>query len=139
MSSDEIKNRTVYMLSRTDGGNDIYVGSTSVPLGHRFSQHKHNAGNPSRLKFHGGSKLYEKMRVVGVQHWKIVPLLMFACDRDTIFEFEREWVEAVGANLNTLSPYGNNVAQKVYNRRYIKKIKEEKRYYCAVCNVTFDS
>ena len=42
--SDEIKNRTVYMLRRTDGGNDIYIGSTSQPLWKRFSDHKHNAG-----------------------------------------------------------------------------------------------
>ena len=43
---DEIKNRTVYMLCRTDGGNDIYIGSTSQPLGKRFTEHKYNAGNP---------------------------------------------------------------------------------------------
>ena len=61
--ADEIKNRTVYMLCRTDGGNDIYVGSTSQSLGQRFAVHKQNAGNPSRLKWYGGSKLYQKMRV----------------------------------------------------------------------------
>ena len=88
--SGKIKNRTVYKLCRTDGGNDVYFGSTSQPLGQRFTEHKYNAGNPSRLKWYGGSKLYEKMREVGVQHWKIVPLLTFACNQETIFGFEQD-------------------------------------------------
>ena len=40
MSADKIKNRTVYMLCRTDkpdDGTDIYIGSTSVPLGRRYN------------------------------------------------------------------------------------------------------
>ena len=36
MPDDKIKNRTVYMLCRTDGGNDIYIGSTSTPLENGF-------------------------------------------------------------------------------------------------------
>ena len=44
MSSDEIKNRTVYMLCRTDGGTDIYVGSTSQSLPQRLSSHRQRAG-----------------------------------------------------------------------------------------------
>ena len=81
MSSDEIKNRTVYVLCRTDGGDGIYIGSTSQSLPQRFSEHKNNAGNPSRLKWYGGSKLYQKMREVGVHRWKIVPLIMIPCGR----------------------------------------------------------
>ena len=59
--SNEIKNRTVFMLCRTDDGNDIYVGSTSIPLRKRFANHKCDVGNPSRLKHYRGSKLYERM------------------------------------------------------------------------------
>ena len=84
MSSDEVKNRTVYMLCRTDGGNDIYIGSTSCPLGKRFSHHKQCAGNPLMLKYYCGSKLYQKMREVGVHRWRIIPLITIPCDRDTI-------------------------------------------------------
>ena len=135
MSSNEIKNRTVYMLSRTDGGNDIYIGSTSCPLGKRFTHHKHCAGNPSRLKYYGGSKLYKKMREFGVQHRKIVPLLTFACDRNTIAEFEQEWVKAIGADLNTVSPIDKDLVQRRNMSEYFKKNKEKKRYYCELCNV----
>ena len=106
--SDKIKNRTVYMLCRTDGGNDIYIGSTSQPLGKRFAEHKYNAGNPSRLKYYGSSKLYKKMRDVGVHNFRIVPLLTFACNRETIYEFEQEWVKTTGASLNTVSPVNDD-------------------------------
>ena len=43
MSANEIKNRTVYMLCRTDktedDGTDIYVGSTSKSLEKRLCEH----------------------------------------------------------------------------------------------------
>ena len=104
------------MLCRTDGGNDIYIGSTSQSLGKRFTEHKHNAGNPSRLKYYGSSKLYEEMREVGIHKWEIVPLLTFACNRDTIFEFEKQWVEATRANLNTNSPVNDDLVIKGYDR-----------------------
>ena len=136
--TDEIKNRTVYMLCRTDkpeDGTGIYVGSTSQSLPQRLSEHKYKAGNQSR--FYGNSKLYKKMREVGVHNWKIVPLLTFACNRDTIVAFEEQWVKATGADLNTISPVNEDVAKKEYNRRYYKKNKEEKRYYCGVCAVAF--
>ena len=134
--SGEIRNRTVYMLYRTDGGNDVYIGSTSYPLGKRFSHHKQNAGNPSRLEYYGSSKLYQKMREIGVCNWKIVPLLTFACNRETICEFEQEWVNATGANLNMASPVNEDVNKKEYNRRYYKKNKGTQRFHCNVCNVT---
>ena len=135
MSSDEIKDRTVYMLCRTDGGNDIYVGSTSQPLEKRFAEHKYNAGNPSRLKWHGSSKLYQRMREVGIHNFKIVPLLTFACNLDIIFVFEKQWVEATGANLNTFSPVNDDLVIKGYDRKRKKRNKEVKRYYCDVCNI----
>ena len=135
--SGEIKERTVYMLCRTDGGTDIYIGSTSYPLGTQFSQHKYDAGNPSRLKWYGGSKLYQKMRDVGVQHWKIVRLLTFACGRGTICEFEQEWIKALNANLNTISSVNEDVAERGYQRRYRKNNKETKRYNCELCDVAF--
>ena len=125
------------MLCRTDGGNDIYIGSTSCPLKQRFSQHKQDAGNPSRLKWYGGSKNYKKMREVGVQHWKIVPLLTFSCNRETICEFEHEWVKTTGANLNTVPPVNENVARRGYDKQRRRKNKELKLYYCGLCNVTF--
>ena len=138
MSSGEIKNRTVYMLSRTDGGNDTYVGCTSQPLGKRFSHHKQCAGNPSRSKYYGGSKLYQKMREVGVHRWKIIPLITFACDQNTICEMEREWIEALNANLNTHSPI-ENLVERMRVAKYRKKNKKTGRFYCEICGLACGS
>ena len=126
--TDKIKQRTVYMLCRTDktedDGTDVYVGSTSCPLSRRLAHHKYNAGNPSRLKYYGSSKLYRRMREVGVQRWKIVPLLTFSCDQKTIFEFEREWVKALNANLNTVSPVHEDLVRRRIMVKYHKKIRK---------------
>ena len=128
-----IKNRTVYMLCRTDGGNDVYVGSTSCPLGKRFAEHKHNAGNPST--YYGGSKLYQKMREVGVHSWEIVPLLTFACNQETICGFEQEWIKALNANLNIISSVDEDLVRRVINSKYFKRNKEMRRYYCELCGI----
>ena len=133
--SGEIKNRTVYMLCRIDCGNGVYIGSTSCPLEKRFAEHKHTAGNPST--YYGCSKLYHKMREVGVQQWEIIPLLTFACNEETICEFEREWVKATGANLNTFSPINRDLAKRKNMIKYHKKNKEEKRYFCGICAGAF--
>ena len=94
------------------------------PLGVRFTHHKCNAGNPSRLKYPGDSKLYRRMREVGVHRWKIVPLLTFACDRETICGFEREWIKALNADLNKLSPINGNLVKRKNMIKYHKKIKK---------------
>ena len=123
------------MLSCIDGGDDIYRGSTSLPLGRRFSNHKQNAGNPSRLKWFGGSKLYKKMREVGVHNWKTAPLITYACDRGTIVAFEQVWVETTGANLNTFSPVNEDVAEREYDIKRRRRNKETMRFYCEICDI----
>ena len=114
--SDEIKNRTVYMLCRKDkeeDGADFYIGSTSRPLKERLWGHRSDAQN-------GGSKLYKRMREIGLQNWKIIPLLTFACDKKTILEFEKQWIDLIGADLNMISPITD---QKEYNAAYHKANK----------------
>ena len=63
------------------------------------------------------------MREVGVHRWKIVPLITFACDQNTICEMEREWIKALNANLNMLSPI-ENLVKRVYMIKYRKKTKK---------------
>ena len=79
------------------------------------------------------------MRGVGVQHWKIIPLLTFSCDQKTIAEFEREWIKALNANLNTISPVNEDLAEREYKTAYFKKNKEMKRYYCEICDFAYRS
>ena len=66
--SDEIKNRTVYMLCRKDkkedDGLDLYIGGTSLPLKERLRCHRSGAKS---LK-NGGTRVYKRMREIGLQN-----------------------------------------------------------------------
>ena len=159
---DEIKNRTVYMLCRKgktgEDGVDLYIGSTSRSLKERLVEHRYCAKN------NGCSKLHKRMGEVGLQNWKIVPLITFACDKKTIFEFEKQWVNSTGANLNTRSPVTDRKEynasyylenKKAINKRHVayreankKNILEQqaayrgfnvknKVHYCGVCDKSF--
>ena len=57
------------------------------------------------------------MNDVGLMNWKMVPLLTFACDKKTIFEFEKQWIDLMGASLNTFSPITD---RKEYKAEYHK-------------------
>ena len=35
------------------------------------------------------------MREVGIYSWQMVPLLIYACDKKTIREFEGEWIKGI--------------------------------------------
>ena len=103
----EIKLITVYLLRRTDkpmvltygdDGTDIYVGSRLKTLYGRLKDHRSDSQRAN-------SKLYNRMREVGLYTWEMVPLLSFACEMKTIFEFEKEWCkEALDTDLNSNSP-----------------------------------
>ena len=70
----------------------IYVGSTSQPLRKRLCEHRYRAKNFLKQDYCENNRLYTRMVTVGIMNWKVIPLLTFACDQKTIFEFEREWV-----------------------------------------------
>ena len=138
--SSEIKERTVYQLVRTDkpdDGTDIYVDSTSQPLKKRLQRHRTYV----RIS---DSKLHTRMREVGIDKWKIIPLLTYPCDKKTICEFEKEWMKVLNADLNTVSPLGTSSKCKWYNekgkglmRKYYLDSIESKRYYCDICDKPF--
>ena len=82
-ASDRIKPRTVYLLKRKDrpdDGTDIYVGSTSQTLKKWLYSHR----SAIYIRKHRNTKLYKKMREVGVDNWEIIPLLSFTCDYSRI-------------------------------------------------------
>ena len=72
--ADEVRPRTVYLIRRTDKGDDgvdVYVGSTCLDLHKRLSIHKYSA----KCKKNKGSKLYQKMCEVGAENWEIIPII----------------------------------------------------------------
>ena len=164
----EIKPRTVYLMQRTDkiyDGTEIYVGSTSLSLKLRLQVHK----SASKTKKYCNTKLYTKMREVGLNNWKIIPLLQRTCDKKTILELEMEKCNELNADLNMRSPFLGFDNKKEYfvkyyqfNKEIIKqrqdnyyelnkeKIsqkqteyhklnKQNKRYHCEICDFSFGS
>ena len=144
--SNEIKDRTVYMLYRAGkvnvNGNDIYIGSTSQSLRDRLSQHRYKA---KRIRTKS-NRLYKRMNEVGLQNWKILPLITFACDTKTILEFERDWINVLQADLNIKLPIRRECTTREYHATYreankgkihnhFKCIVRSKRYYCNTCNI----
>ena len=165
MSFDEIKKRIVYMLRRTDGGNEIYIGSTSIPLKKRYMVHMYNAKNFIRRGYSGNNRLYARMNEIGLGNWRISPLVSRMCDMKTIREVEKNWIRILKTGLNTISPireeetleeymaayYGKN-KEKILQQRAVyrennrdlvrqcvlnsqMKNIESKKYYCDVCGL----
>ena len=129
--SDKIKDRTVYMLCRKgkkEDGADIYIGSTSQPLKERLRCHKKKAKKFRMLGYSENNKLFTRMCEIGLQNWKMVPLLTFAC---VCFEFEKQWIDLIGADLNMVSPITGRKEYKAdyhqNNRDVILKRKAEYR------------
>ena len=138
MTTCDIKCRTVYLLGRTDksyDGTEIYVGSTSLSLSRRLQFHR----GSSRSARDCNSKLYVKMREVGLNNWDMVPLLSFACDRKTIFKFEKEWCNVLNADLNTYSPILDVENRKKYLANYREFNIRNNTYHCNVCEKSFGS
>ena len=98
----EVKLRTVYCLSKKvpDGNYDVYVGSTSVSLEERQRRHIRRAKDQQ----YENTKLYKRMRDVGSDKWKIVPLFTTECTAEEIRKKERTWCEFLEADLNTFVP-----------------------------------
>ena len=68
------------------------------------------------------------MNDVGVWNWNIIPLVTFACNQITIFEFERDWIQILKTDLNMIFPVTD---RKKYEAEYRKNNKDIIRKRCA--------
>ena len=132
----EIKQRTVYLLQRADkiyDGTEIYVGSTSLSLKERLRKHR------SRSKTYKNTKLYKKMREVGLNNWEMISILSFECecDKKTILELEMEKCNELNADLNTYSPFSGFENKKEYFANYRELNKQKETYHCNICEKSF--
>ena len=130
--SEEVKERTVYVLTRknkADGDDsDIYVGSTSRSLEQRLCCRRCDAIRPGNEN----NRLYKRMREVGLENWEILPLLSRTCGIKTIREVERKWLGVIQADLNTLSPITSK-EEKRGNKIIYRRINvQTKRHYSSV-------
>ena len=135
MSSESKCERVVYLMQRTDkiyDGTDIYVGSTSLSLKLRLSNHR------SKAKV-CDTRLYTRMREVGAKNWGITVLETNPlCDKKEIFILEKKWIEKLKPDLNVNFPVReNNEGSRKSARRHRLRSLEGKRYYCNVCDKIF--
>ena len=141
--------RIVYLLRRTDkedDGTDLYIGSTSQKLKERLHDHR---GEVERCN----SRLYKRMRETGKHNWEIIPLLSRICDKDTIRKVEKKWCDLLNTDLNSNSPFSDfdtksneyftnyrKLNKETINQKIAecwKSNKQNKKYYCDVCDKTF--
>ena len=128
----------VYKLVRTDvpeDGTDVYVGSTSLSLKTRLRCHRGAAKVQS-------NKLYTRMYEVGPENWEILPLAICPCTEDEIRTLERQWVELVRPDLNTVSPVDidnkwSHIELKEQKKKHYYDSIESKRYFCDCCDKAF--
>ena len=106
MSGDKVKKRMVYVLSKKVPHEvyDVYVGSTTKPIKERLSTHKDCSLRACNEK----NKLYTRMRQVGLENWKIVPIFVKTCSKEEILKVEKKFIQVLDANLNTNSPFPND-------------------------------
>ena len=132
----EVKKRTVYVLSKkiTDENYDVYVGSTTMSMTKRLYDHKYHC----QQKFYD-SKLYVRMRQVGLDGWKISPLYEKTCTKDEIRKVEKKWIEILDADLNKNSPFSDDSRERERQMRLQNRYVDEKRFFCEVCEKAFQS
>ena len=129
MTDNEIRTRTVYCLTKQtpDENYDVYVGSTSKSVGERLRLHKSSAKQKQKENF----KIYQRMNEVGLDNWKIVPLLTLKCTQNEIRAFERSWFEVLEADLNLISTLTTVEEKKLKDAERYRKDRERILKNCA--------
>ena len=95
----------IYKITN-DLNDKIYIGSTTYKyLSQRMNAHRMMA----KAKSQRHSDLYNFMREVGVEHFKIVLLEMYACDnREQLNEREQLWHKKLRPQLNEYNADADN-------------------------------
>ena len=124
----DYKNGKVYKLI-SDETNFIYVGSTTQQLSKRLYEHKDNAKR-------GKSKVYETMRDVGIDTFRIVLINEFPCEnKEQLCKEEERCRKEIAQDklLNTSKCYAN-VPFGLPVEEYTKEYKKENKDKILECN-----
>lgn len=127
--------------------NKVYIGSTRRSLSRRLSNHKYCARNNLQSR---QSKFYKYMREIGIDKFSIVALEHKRVqNKEEQYKLEREHQDATDNKLNTLRAivtyeetlesgrewiYNNHDHKRQQDRDRDKKIIEDRKFTCDVCN-----
>ena len=110
-------NGRIYCI-RNNVNDDIYVGSTTQPLSHRFQKHKCGLKNTSK----NTCSIYRKMNEIGIENFYIELIEEYPCENiEQLRRKEGEWIRKV-------STLNDQIAGRT-TREYYEEHIEEKKYY----------
>ena len=77
------------------------------------------------------------MRKVGLDNWIIRPIFERKCGKEEIRQCEKNWIELLQADLNTISPIQDDKRERDRMVKFYKRNLAEKKCYCNVCDKAF--
>ena len=134
----DYKNGKIYCI-RNSVDNDIYIGSTCSPLSKRMSGHR----TDTKARPKTCSKLYQKMKEIGLDKFYIELLLEYPCEnKEQLQAKEGEYIRKYGTLNNLVAGRSKKEQyiecretilqkQKEYDKRNREKVLERKREYTA--------
>jgi group I intron endonuclease len=121
-----------------DINDDIYIGSTVKQLSNRMGGHRSCAKTKT-------SHIYNTMRELGIEHFKIILVESFKCDnREELLAREDYYIQLLKPALNMISAVFN-IEKRVeyqidYNKIYYNEHKDKTlekgkiRFHCDFCD-----
>jgi group I intron endonuclease len=112
------QNGKIYKMIN-DVNNEIYIGSTVKRLCNRMAQHRTNTKD-----INNKSKVYIKMREIGIEHFKIVLLEKYAClSKEELRAREDHYINLLKPPLNTINAVKNEI-------KFQQTRKKNRKDYC---------
>lgn len=113
------KNGKLYKLTNSVN-DDIYIGSTAeTTLARRMTNHRKDAKTRK-------SYLYQQMRLIGIENFKIVLLEDYPCEnKDQLRAKEDEWIQRLKPKLNQVRAYRTDEELRDYKAQYYNEHKDK--------------
>ena len=113
-SNVDYKNGKIYKLVN-DINDNIYIGSTTQLLCKRMAWHRTKSKT-------GTSNLYNHMREIGIEQFKIILIENYSCNSKNELEArERYYIEFLKSKLNMVIPTRTDKEYKENNNLYIRE------------------
>jgi prophage antirepressor-like protein len=125
------KHRSFVYRIINDVDDEVYIGSTTQKIGQRFRDHKKDSHRGSTMKLH------QKMRDIGIKHFKIEMLDMVDYDDiEELRKMEQQCITVYRPSLNTNRAHSSEEERKKYesNRKKKWQKKNEYKYRCDACS-----